>query len=333
MKACDLVVGHWLRKAVLLLMAGGLVLGATKAAAQAYPSKPIRLVVPFPAGGPTDIVARPLALLLGEELKQQIVIDNKGGAGGSIGADTVAKAPPDGYTLLMGTVGTNAINGSLYKKLSYDQVKDFTPIALVASAPVTVVVNAADPIKTLAEYIRQAKAKPEAITVGTAGNGTPGHLTSALFETAAQVRLKHIPYKGSAPGVTDLIGGQVQSMFDPVQSVIAHINSGRLRALAVTSKTRSPVLPNVPTVAEQGLPQFESTAWWAVFAPANMPIAMQAQLRAAVEKVAASPAFGEKLGNLGVVPNTDFRESLAAFQASEVAKWAKAVQDSGATVD
>ena len=330
MKARDFAAARWLSQAVLAV--GALILAAP-AWAQAYPNKPIRLVVPFPAGGPTDIVARPLALLLGDELKQQVVIDNKGGAGGSIGADTVAKAAPDGYTLLMGTVGTNAINGSLYKKLPYDQVKDFTPIALVASAPVAIVVNAADPAKTLAEYIKQAKDKPDSVMFGTAGNGTPGHLTGALFEAAAQVQLKHIPYKGSAPAVTDLIGGQVNSMFDPVQSVITHINSGRLRALAVTSKARSPVLPNVPTVAEQGLPQFESTAWWAVFAPANLPASVQRQLRAAVEKVAASPAFGEKLGNLGVVPNTDFREGLAAFQAREVAKWAKAVRDSGATVD
>lgn len=330
MKARYFAAGRWLSQAALAV--GALILAAP-VWAQAYPGKPIRLVVPFPAGGPTDIVARPLALLLGEELKQQVIIDNKGGAGGSIGADAVAKAPPDGYTLLMGTVGTNAINGSLYKKLSYDQVKDFTPIALVASAPVAIVVNAADPARTLAEYIKLAKDKPDSIMFGTAGNGTPGHLTGALFEAAAQIRLKHIPYKGSAPAVTDLIGGQVNSMFDPVQSVISHINSGRVRALAVTSKMRSPVLPNVPTVAEQGLPQFESTAWWAVFAPANVPAAVQQQLRAAVEKVVASPAYGEKLGNLGVVPNTDFREGLAAFQSREVAKWAKAVRDSGATVD
>lgn len=306
---------------------------AMSAWAQTYPVKPIRLVVPFPAGGPTDIVARPLAQMLGDELKQQVIIDNKGGAGGSIGADAVAKSAPDGYTLLMGTVGTNAINGSLYKKLSYDPVKDFTPIALVASAPLAIVVNPANPAKNLTDYIRQAKESPDSMVFGTAGNGTPGHLTGALFESAAQVKLKHVPYKGSAPAVTDLIAGQIASMFDPVQSVIGHINSGRARALAVTSKTRSPVLPNVPTVAEQGLPQFESIAWWAVFAPANLPAGLQQQLKTAVEKIAASAAYGQKLGNLGVVPHTEVQESLAAFQLREVAKWAKAVRDSGATVD
>ncbi len=301
--------------------------------AQAYPNKPIRLVVPFPPGGPTDIVARPLAQLLGEALKQSVVIDNKGGAGGSIGADNVAKAAPDGYTLLMGTVGTNAINGSLYQKLSYDQVKDFTPIALVASAPVAIVVNPNEQIKSLQDLVRMAKARPDFIQFGTAGNGTPGHLTGAMFESAAQIKLKHIPYKGSAPAVTDLVGNHIPAMFDPIQSVIAHINNGRVRPLAVTSKQRSPVLPNVPTVAELGYPQFESTAWWAVFAPAKLPDAVAQKLRAEVEKVVMSAAFKEKLGNLGVVPNQDFKESLADFQQREIAKWSKAVRDSGAKVD
>jgi tripartite-type tricarboxylate transporter receptor subunit TctC len=301
--------------------------------AQSFPNRPLRLVVPFPAGGPTDIVARPLAQMLGDGMKQAVVIDNKGGAGGSIGADSVAKSAPDGYTLLMATVGTHAINSSLYKKLHYDALKDFTPIALVASAPLVVAVNANDPNKTLADFVKAAKLQPETLQFGTAGSGTPGHLTGAMFEAAAQIKLKHIPYKGSAPAVTDLIGGQITSMFDPVQSVISHINSGRIRALAVTSKSRSPVLPNVPTVAEQGYPQFESSAWWAVFAPAKLPDSVLLQLRSEVEKLVASADYAERLGKLGVVPNTDFRESLASFQGREMTKWAKAVRDSGATVD
>lgn len=249
----------------------GLIVFSSNALAQAYPSKSIRLIVPFPPGGPTDIVARPLAVLLGDRLKEQVVIENKGGAGGSIGADLVAKSAPDGYTLFMGTVGTNAINGSLYKQLPYDMTKDFTPIALVATAPVVIVVNSSDRIKTLAELIAEAKSRPETIAYGSAGNGTPGHLTAALFESTTQIKLKHIPYKGSAPAVTDLIGNQIPLVFDPIQSVLPHITSGKLRALAVTSKTRSPLLPNVPTVAELGYPQFESTAWWALFAPAKLP--------------------------------------------------------------
>jgi tripartite-type tricarboxylate transporter receptor subunit TctC len=311
----------------------GLVVFSGHALSQAYPSKPLKLIVPFPPGGPTDIVARPLALLLGDLLKEQVIIENKGGAGGSIGADLVAKSAPDGYTLLMGTVGTNAINGSLYKQLPYDMTRDFTPIALVASAPVLIVVNANDKIKSLSELISEAKSKPESIAFGTAGNGAPGHLTGALFESTTQIKLKHIPYKGSAPAVTDLIGGQIPLVFDPIQSVLPHITSGKLRALAITSKTRSPLLPNVPTVAELGYPQFESTAWWAVFGPAKLPESITKKLRSDTEKVAQSAAFKERLGNLGVQPNIDFKESLANFQTSEIAKWARVVRDSGATVD
>jgi tripartite-type tricarboxylate transporter receptor subunit TctC len=306
---------------------------ASTATAQNYPNKPIKLIVPFPPGGPTDIVARPLALLLGDLLKEQVVIENKGGAGGSIGADLVAKSPPDGYTLFLGTVGTNAINGSLYKQLPYDMTKDFTPIALLATAPVVIVVNSNDRIKTLAELIADARLKPDTIAYGTAGNGTPGHLTAALFESTVQIKLKHIPYKGSAPAVTDLIGSQIPLMFDPIQSVLPHITSGKLRPLAVTSKTRSPLLPNVPTVAESGYPQFESTAWWALFAPAKLPEDITRKLRSDTEKVVQSAAFKERLGNLGVQPNTNFKESLANFQTSEIAKWARVVRDSGATID
>jgi tripartite-type tricarboxylate transporter receptor subunit TctC len=299
-------------------LCGMVLFGASWSAAQTFPNKPLRLIVPFPPGGPTDIVARPLAVLLGERLKQSVVVDNKGGAGGAIGADFVAKAAPDGYTLFMGTVGTNAINGSLYKKLPYDQVKDFTPIALIASAPLAIVVNASDSSQLLTDFVKAARLKPDGLQFGTAGNGTPGHLTGALFSSTAQIKLKHIPYKGSAQAVTDLIGGQISSMFDPLQSVIPHIQSGRLRVLAVTSASRSPALPNVPTVSEQGYPQFEATAWWAVFAPAKLPDAVLQQLRSEIEKVAASAAFAEKLGVLGIVPNTDFRESLANFQTREV---------------
>jgi tripartite-type tricarboxylate transporter receptor subunit TctC len=316
-----------------VLVSLGLLFISSNGLADTYPSKPIRLIVPFPPGGPTDIVARPLAALLGDRLKEQVVIDNKGGAGGSIGADLVAKSAPDGYTLFMGTVGTNAINGSLYKQLPYDMTRDFTPIALVATAPVVIAVNANDRIKTLSDLVADARSKPDTLAYGTAGNGTPGHLTAALFESSAQIKLKHIPYKGSAPAVTDLIGGQIPLVFDPIQSVLPHILSGKLRALAVTSKTRSPLLPNVPTVAELGYPQFESIAWWALFAPAKLPEPIAKKLRIDTEKVAQSIAFKERLGNLGVQPNTDFKESLASFQTSEIAKWARVVRDSGATID
>lgn len=308
-------------------------LPAAYSSAQTWPGAPVRLVVPFPAGGPTDIVARPLSQLLGEAIKQPVVVDNRGGAGGTIGAELVARSAPDGLSLLMATVGTHAINVSLYRKLGYDPVRDFTPIALVASAPVAIVVNAGQSIRTLADMVQSATARPGELAFGSAGNGTPGHLSGALFESAAKVRLRHIPYKGSAPAVADLVGGHIPVMFDPVQSVISHIQSGKVRALAVTSQKRSPVLPDTPTVAELGYAGFESTAWWAVFAPARLPDAITTRLREEITRVAVSAAFREKLGNLGVVPLDNPAFDLAGFQRREIAKWAQAVSASGATVD
>jgi tripartite-type tricarboxylate transporter receptor subunit TctC len=316
--------------AALLALAAGAV-AFRSASAQVFPSKPIRLIVPFPPGGPTDIVARPLGQLLAEALKQPVIVDNRGGAGGSIGADAVAKSAPDGYTLLMGTVGTNAINGALYRKLPYDPVRDFTPIALVASAPVALVVNPAAPIKSVQDLIAQARANPDKLAFGSAGSGTPGHLTGEMFAAAASVKLQHVPYKGSAPAVTDLLGNQIPMMFDPLQSVIAHVRAGKLRALAISSRQRSPVLPDVATLEEAGV-RVESTAWWAVFGPAKLPAEVAARLRTEIERIARSDAFRDKLGNLGVQPASE-SVSLVDFQKSEVAKWGKAVRDSGAVAD
>jgi tripartite-type tricarboxylate transporter receptor subunit TctC len=315
------------RTALAALIAACAVL-AMPAFAQ-YPDHSIKLVVPFPAGGPTDIVARPFAHQLSLALGQSLVVDNRGGAGGSIGADVVAKAPADGYTLLMGTVGTNAINGALYRHLSYDPVKDFTPIALVASSPVALVVNAQSDIKSVADFIAKAKANPGKIPFGSAGNGTPGHLTGEMFSTAAGVKLQHIPYKGSAPAVTDLLGNQIPVMFDPLQSVIPHVRSGKLRALAVSGTSRSSVLPDVPTFAEAGVKGLESRAWWAVFAPANLPQDVAAKLREASSRITRSGAFRDPLAAIGVQANADVA-NLAQFQAAEVVRWQEAVRDSGA---
>ena len=320
---------RFLAPAVLSALA---LLAPLAAVAQWTPSKPIRLIVPFPAGGPTDIVARPLAQLLGDALKQPVVIENRGGAGGSIAAEQVAKSAPDGYTLFMATVGTHAINAALYRKLPYDPVKDFTPIALVASAPVAVVVNPEAKIGSMKDLISQARANPGKLSFGSAGNGTPGHLTGEMFSTAAGVKLQHVPYKGSAPAITDLLGNQIPMMFDPIQSVIGHVRAGKLRALAISGKTRSPVAPDVPTLHEAGVKDFETTAWWAVFAPANLPSEVAATLRTEVEKIVRSDAYREKLGNLGVQPSAD-PGSLAEFQKREVAKWGQAVRDSGAVQD
>jgi len=309
-----------------------LLLAVTCAHAQ-YPSKPIRLVVPFPPGGPTDIVARPLAQMLGDALKTTIVVDNRGGAGGSVGADAVAKAAPDGYTLLMATVGTHAINPTLYKKLPYDAVKDFTPIALVAAAPVAIVVHPSQPATDLASLVALAKKSPGKLSYGTAGNGTPGHLTGEMFKTAAGIDLQHVPYKGSAPAVTDLLGGQIQMMFDPLQSVLQHVQSGKVRAIAISSAARSSALPATPTVAESGYKGFEFTAWWGVYAPAGTPAPIAAQLAAEIEKIVHGAAFRGTLEPLGVVPTVLTQAAFGEFQAGEMAKWGKAVRDSGATVD
>ena len=325
---------RWLLQAIGWGAATWCAVGARPAAAQqGFPNRPLRLVVPFPAGGPTDIVARPLALLLSASLKQPVVVDNKGGAGGSIAADMVAKSAADGYTLLMGTVGTHAINSSLYKKLAYDPLKDFTPLGLAASAPVAVVVGAATPYGNLGALISAARKQPGEITFASAGNGTPGHLTGEMFAKAAGISLKHVPYRGSAPALTDVIGGQIPLMFDPVQSVLPQIQGGRLRALAVSSRTRSTVLPQVPTIAESGLRGFEADAWWAVYAPANLPAAETAMLRQEVERVVRSEAFREKLGNLGVSPAGPIKMAFVEFNRTELAKWGRAVRDSGATLD
>jgi tripartite-type tricarboxylate transporter receptor subunit TctC len=304
------------------------------ARAQSLAGKQIRVVVPFPPGGPTDIVARPFARMLGEALNATIIVDNRGGAGGSIGAEIVAKSAPDGQTLLVGTVGTNAINAALYAALPHDPIRDFTPLALIAQAPVAIVVHPSLQAVTLADLVALARKNPGKLNYGTAGPGTPGHLTAEMFRAAAGIDLQHVPYKGSAPAIIDLIGGQIQIMFDPLQSVLANVQGGKIRALAVSSKTRSPVAPDVPTIAESGYAGFETTAWWGVFAPANLPDALTASLVAEIERIAASGAFREKLEPLGVTAVADLGGStFADFQKREVAKWGKVVKDANVKIE
>jgi tripartite-type tricarboxylate transporter receptor subunit TctC len=293
----------------------GLLARSGVARAQSLAGKQIRIIVPFPAGGPTDIVARPLAQMLGDALNAITVVDNRGGAGGSIGAEAVARSAPDGRTLLVGTVGTHAINPALYQKLPYDAVRDFTPIALVALAPVTVVVHPSQPITRLADLVALAKRMPGKLNYASAGAGTPGHLTGEMFKTAAGIDIQHVPYKGSAPAITDLIGGQIQIMFDPLQSVLSNVQAGKLRAVAISSKVRSSVLPDVPTIAESGYDGFETTAWWGVFAPAGLPETMTAALVGEIERIVHSEAFRSRLEPLGVsrpsstgTPSRNFRK-------------------------
>ena len=311
----------------------GLLTRTDLARAQSLAGKQIRLIVPFPAGGPTDIVARPLAQMLSDAIKATVLVDNRAGAGGSLGADAVAKSAPDGQTLLMATVGTHAINPALYKNLSYDAERDFTAISLVAAAPVAVVVHPAQPMTTLAELVELAKRMPGKLNYGSAGVGTPGHLTAEMFKTAAGIDLQHIPYKGSAPGVTDLLGGQIQIMFDPLQSVLSNVAAGQLRALAISSKARSSVLPGLPTIAESGYDGFETTAWWGVFAPAGMADAMAATIAGEIDRIAVSADFRKQLEPLGVLPTVLSRNKFSEFQHAELAKWAKAVRDGGVRID
>ena len=306
---------------------------ATVASAQSYPNRTIRLVVPFPAAGTTDILARAAAQKLTEAFGQSVVVDNRPGAAGNIGADLVAKSAPDGYTLLMGTVGTHAINPSLYSKMPYDHVKDFVPVVLVAGVPNVLVVNPALPVNSVADLIKLAKDKPGQINFASSGSGTSIHLSGELFKTMAGVDITHIPYKGSSPALVDLIGGQVQIMFDNLPSALPQIKAGKLRAIAVTSLKRAPVLPDVPTISESGLPGFEASSWFGVLAPAGTPAPIVARINAEVNKWLQTADARERLLSQGAEAAGGSPEQFANHIRAESEKWAKVVKASGAKVD
>ncbi|HEX4894966.1 MAG TPA: tripartite tricarboxylate transporter substrate binding protein [Solimonas sp.] len=316
----------------------GLALAAAVAAplgahAQAYPTKPVTIVVPFAAGGTTDILARVIGQALNKELGQSVVVDNRAGAGGNIGAQLAAKAVPDGHTLFMGTVGTHAINQSLYKKLPFDPVKDFAPLTRVAMVPNLLVAHPGKPYKNVKELIAYAKANPGKVNFGSSGSGSSIHLSGELFNALAKVDMVHVPYKGSAPAVTDLVGGQIDIMFDNMPSAIQHVRSGRLRALAVTTAKRSPELPDVPTIAEAGVPGYEATSWFGMFAPAGTPAPVVARLHTALVKVLADPEVKKKMAEQGAEPYSEKPEQFAEFIRKETAKWSKVVKESGASAD
>jgi len=301
--------------------------------AQDYPNKPVRMVVPFPPGGTTDILARAVGQKLSESWGQQVVIDNRGGAGGNIGTDIVAKSPADGYTLLMGTVGTHAINASLYGKLPFDPIKDFAPVTLVASVPNVLVVNSTVDSKSVKELIALAKSKPGQLAFASSGNGTSIHLAGELFKSMTGTAMLHIPYKGSAPAIAELLGGQTNMMFDNLPSAMPHIKSGRLRALAVTSVRRSPALPDIPTIAETGISGYEASSWFGVLAPAGTPKDVVAKIQADIAKALNAPEIKERLSGQGAEPVGNTPEQFAEHIKAESAKWAKVVRDSGAKVD
>lgn len=300
-------------------------------AAEAFPNKPITLIVPFVAGGTTDILARIVGQSLGEELGQPVIIDNRAGAGGNIGGQFAARAPADGYTIFMGTVGTHAINEWLYKKMPFNPNKDFVPLTRVANVPNLLVANPAQPFKNVKELISYAQAHPGQVNFGSSGSGSSIHLSGELFKMMTKVDMIHIPYKGSAPAVTDLLGNQIAIMFDNMPSAIQHVRSGKLRPLAVTTAKRSPELPDVPTVAEAGVPGYEATSWFGLFAPTKTPADVQAKLHAAIIKVLQKPDVIKKIGDQGGEVVTESQEEFAKFIAAENAKWKQVVKTSGAT--
>ena len=304
----------------IALAAATLSLGA---AAQAYPTKPITIVVPFAAGGTTDILARLVGQHLSTELGQPVVVENKAGAGGNIGAAFAAKAAADGHTLFMGTVGTHAINAALYKKLPYDPIKDFAPLTRVAMVPNLLVAHPSQPFKTVQEMIAYAKANPGKINFGSPGNGASPHLSGELFKSMAKVELTHIPYKGSAPAVSDLLGNQIAIMFDNMPSVIPHVRSGKLRAIAISTAKRSPELPDVPTIAEAGVPGYEAVSWFGLFAPAATPKPVLDKLSTALSKVLANPEVQKKISAQGGETVNETPAQFAAFIRSETTKWGK----------
>ena len=306
--------------------------GFAQAGAAAYPSKPIHIVVTFSTGGAPDILAR----LIGEKLQttwvQPVIIDNKPGAGGNTGADAVAKSPPDGYTIVVGTVGTHSINGALYTKMPYDMVKDFTPVTLLATTPNMLVVNNDVPAKNLKEFIELGK-KAGKMTFASSGSGTSIHVSGELFKTMTGIDMEHIPYKGRATAIPDLLGGRVTMMFDNMPSSLQLVREGKLRALGVTSAKRSQAAPEIPTIAEQGLPDFEAVSWFALFAPAGTPKPIVDKLQAEVKKILSTPDVSKRLAESGLEAVGSTADELAAYQRTEIAKWAKVVKDSGAKVE
>jgi len=308
-------------------------LGLPALAQDKWPSKPITYIVPFPAGGTTDILARLIGQKLGTVLGTTIVIDNRGGAGGGIGSELASRAPADGYTLVGGTVSSHAINVSLYPKLGYDPVKSFSPVVLIGSNPVVLVVGANSPYKTLQDVLAAAKAKPKTISSASAGSGTSQHLSLELLGFKSGTQFIHVPYKGSGPAIQDVIGGQVDMMFDTTVVAGPHIQSGKVRALAVTSAKRLESMPNVPTVAESGVPGFEVTSWQGIFAPAGTPKPIIDKLHDEILKIIAQPEMQERLKGLGMQPTPLTTEQVTAFQKAEVEKWAQVIKAANVKID
>ena len=303
-------------------------MAAATAFAQAFPARPVRIIVPFPAGGTTDILARQISAELAARWGQPVIVDNKGGASGTIGSEMLVQSAPDGHTLML-TATHHVINPGLYKKLKYDTRTDFTPIALIASVPNVLLVNPALPVMSVQELIKYAKDKPGTLSFGSTGIGGANHLAGELFKFSTGIEALHIPYKGAAPAMNDLLGGQIPVMFDSVPTVIQHVKSGKLRALGVTSMTRSASLPEVPTIDESGVKGFEATAWFGMYAPGGLPAEVTARLSADLQAVLKSDAVRESFAKYGVEPGTPPQAQFAAFYAAELDKWARVIERAG----
>ncbi|HTP74909.1 MAG TPA: tripartite tricarboxylate transporter substrate binding protein [Burkholderiaceae bacterium] len=315
------------------MLAAAIAMFASGASAEAWPSKPIRVVVPFPPGGGTDIIAREVTNAVAKTTGWTFVVDNKPGAGGNLGVDAAAKAQPDGYTIVLGQTSNLAINPTLYSKLPYDPQKDLTPIALVANAPLVIVTGSGTSYKTLGDAVAAAKAKPGAVNFASPGNGTVAHLTIELFQKAAGIKIQHVPYKGAAQALTDVISGQVELYASSVPTLLQHIKQGTLRALAVTSAKRVGDMPNVPTVVESGYKGFDAVTWFGFLAPANTPKEVIQKLNAEFNKALQNPELRKRLDEEGADPAGGTPEQFAALIKTDIPRWGKVVKESGARVD
>jgi len=327
------IIATRLRTLALILLAAIALVAPPMAGAQAYPSRPVKLVVPFPPGGSLDIAGRLIAQRLTEMWGQAVVVENKPGAGGNIGADFVAKSTPDGYTILLGALSTHAVNPNLYAKMPYDAVKDFAPITLIATTPNVLVVNAATPVGNVREFIAWTRANPGKLAFGSGSNGSAGHLAGELYKVDTGTDAVHIPFKGGAPATQALLAGDTQFMFDNLANAMAQVKAGKLKALAVTTAERSKLVPELPTMAEAGLQGFDISTWYGLFAPAGTPTAIVAKWNADVTKILTTPDVRAKLMADGAEPAPDTPEQFAQMISRELAKYARIIKASGAKVD
>lgn len=320
------------RRRAILVAFGALLLGGP-ATAQDYPSRPVKIVVPFPAGGSNDIIARIVAQKLGERTGQTFLIENRAGAGGNLGADAVATSEPDGYTLLLTAPPPLTINAALYKNLPYDPPKAFAPVALVAAVPIVLAVHPSVEARNVGELIALAKAKPGTINFGSSGNGSTNHLAGELLKSMTGINIVHLPYRGAAPAMNDLIAGHIPMMFDNIPAVLPQVQAKTVKAIAVAGAKRASALPDVPTVAESGVPGFEASAWFGLVAPAKTPAPVLAKLESEVDAILKMPDVQKRFTELGAEPGSVSGAAFGQFLADETAKWTKIIQSSGATVN